>query len=89
MATSCSSSPRIELPSGEHVDRLPQKTSIKSEFGELNVEYTTDGNAFLVTDTLTFTLSRIPPEKYPDFRDFVNSALRAERLRLRVVKSTP
>lgn len=80
---------RIELPSGEHLERLPQKTSIKSEFGELNVEYSADGSAFLVTDTLTFGLSRIPPEKYPGFRDFVNSALRAERQRLRVVKSTP
>lgn len=80
---------RIELPRGMKIDRVPEKTSIKSEFGELQVEYTLDGNALLATHTLSFAVSRIPPEKYPEFRDFVNAALRAERQRLRVQKVAP
>ncbi len=71
------------------IGRLPQKTSIKSEFGEFEVGHSLDGSRVVATETLTFTVSRIPPEKYADFRGFVNSALRAERLRLRVAKNTP
>ena len=89
---------RVELPKGQirvngSVDaeslRVPDKASIKSEFGELHVEYSLNGNILLATQTLSFTVSRIPPEKYPDFRDFVNASLRAERQRLRVQKITP
>jgi hypothetical protein len=80
---------RIELPPGMRIDRVPEKSSIKSEFGELQVEYSLDGNVLLATHTLSFIVSRIPPEKYPDFRDFVNAALRAERQRLRVQKIAP
>jgi hypothetical protein len=80
---------RIELPLGERIDRLPQKTSIKSNFGELEVGFSLDGSTVVAAETLTFTLSRIPPEKYLDFRDFVNSTLRAERQRLRVGKGSP
>jgi hypothetical protein len=79
----------LELPPGMRIDRVPDKTSIKSEFGELEVEYTVSGNTLLATQTLSFTLSRIPPEKYPDFRDFVNASLRAEQRRLRVLKIAP
>ena len=80
---------RIELPPGMRIDRVPDKTSIKSEFGELQVEYSLDGNVLLATQILSFTVSRIPPEKYPEFRDFVNASLRAERQRLRVQKIAP
>jgi hypothetical protein len=80
---------RLELPTGMHVDRVPDKTSIRSEFGELEIEYSVNGNVLAATYTLSFTLSRIPPEKYPGFRDFVNTSLRAEQRRLRVVKIAP
>jgi Domain of Unknown Function with PDB structure (DUF3857)/Transglutaminase-like superfamily len=80
---------RIELPAGMRIERVPEKTSIKSEFGELQVEYSLDGNVLLATQTLSFTVSRVPPEKYPEFRDFVNASLRAERQRLRVQKIVP
>jgi hypothetical protein len=80
---------RFELPAGMRIDRIPDKGSIKSEFGELDVEYSVSENVLIASQTLTFTQSRIPPEKYPEFRDFVNASLRAERQRLRVVKIAP
>ena len=80
---------RIELPLGMRIERVPDKTSIKSEFGDLQVEYSLDGNVLVASQILSFTVSRIPPEKYPGFRDFVNASLRAERQRLRVVKISP
>jgi hypothetical protein len=80
---------RIELPAGMRVESLPNKNSIKSEFGEMEVEYSLSGNILTATHTLSFTESRIPPEKYMEFRDFVNSSLRAEAQRLRIVKVSP
>ena len=78
---------RFDLPVGMKIERVPDKTSIQSEFGALEVEYSVSGNQLLANLTLSFTQSRIPPEKYAEFRDFVNATLRAERLRLRVVKA--
>jgi hypothetical protein len=46
-----------------------------------------DGNALVATQTVSFAESRILPEKYPEFRDFVNSYIRATRRQVRVVKA--
>ncbi len=79
---------RLELPPGMRVESLPAKTSIQSEFGDMEVEYSANANVLVATEILSFTQSRIPPEKYPAFRDFVNSCLRVRQLRLRAVKAT-
>jgi hypothetical protein len=80
---------RLEFPAGMRVERLPDKTSIQSEFGEVAIEYSMSGNVLVATQTVSFAQSRILPDKYPDFRDFVNAYIRATRLRLRVMNSTP
>jgi hypothetical protein len=79
----------IVLPPGMKVDRIPDKTQLKSEFGELAIEYAATGNSLRATETFSFTQSRIPPEKYPAFREYVNGILRLEKQRLRVVKIDP
>jgi len=76
---------RLELPAGMRVERLPEKTSLKSDYGELEIEYSATENVLVANSTLIFMMSRIPAEKYAEFRDFVNSVSRAERLRLRAV----
>jgi hypothetical protein len=80
---------RLELPAGMRIERLPEKASVKSEFGEMTIEYSMSGNVLVATQTVSFTQSRIPPDKYPDFRDFVNAYIRATRQRIRVVNATP
>jgi hypothetical protein len=80
---------RVELPAGMRIERVPDKISLKSELGELSIEYTMAGDVLVASETLSFSRGRIPPEKYPEFRDFVNASIRAERQRLRVVKITP
>ena len=80
---------RLELPVGMRIERLPDKTSIKSDFGEVAIDYSMTGNVLVATQMVSFSQSRIPPDKYPDFRDFVNSYIRATRQRLRVVSATP
>ena len=77
---------RIELPIGMRVEATPNSTHIKSDFGEMDVEYSNTGNVLLATLTLTYTQSRISVEQYPAFRDFLNSCLRAEMLRIHIVK---
>lgn len=77
---------RIELPAGMRIERLPEAASIESEFGTLRTEYVLNGNMLTATHTLSFTSSRVAPEKYADFREFVNRATNLGRQRLRVVK---
>jgi len=79
---------RIELPVGMHIASLPNSTQIKSDFGELDVSYSLDGSTLVASLTLSLTQSRIAPEQYPAFRDFLNSCLRVEMQRLRVVKAS-
>ena len=67
---------------------LPDKTSISSEFGEVTIEYSVSGDALVAMQIVSFTQSRILPDKYPDFRNFVNAYIRATRLRLRMVNAT-
>jgi len=80
---------RLELPSGMRIERIPDNTAVKSEFGEVTIEYSMGGNALLATQTVSFSQSRILPDKYPDFRDFVNTYIRATRQRLRVMNAAP
>jgi hypothetical protein len=78
---------RLELPAGMRIERLPDKNSFKSEFGEVTIEYSMSGDVLVATQTVSFAQSRILPEKYPDFRDFVNAYIRATRQRLRVLNA--
>jgi hypothetical protein len=80
---------RLELPAGMRVERLPDKISVKSEFGEVAIEYSMSGSVLLATQTVSFAQSRILPEKYPGFRDFVNAYIRATRQQVRVINGTP
>jgi hypothetical protein len=80
---------RLELPAGMRVERVPDKLSVKSEFGELAIEYSVAGNLLSAKQTISFVESRISPEKYSNFRDFVNSYLRASRQRVRIVTAAP
>lgn len=79
----------IELPPGLHFGRLPDKASLHSEFGEFETEFSLDGGILVAKQSLSFVHTRIPPEKYAAFRDFVNAILRAESQRLRVVTASP
>jgi hypothetical protein len=78
---------RLELPLGMRVERMPDKIALKSEFGEMTIEYSISGNVLVATQTVSFTQSRISSDKYPDFRDFVNTYIRATRQRLRVMNA--
>ncbi len=79
---------RLELPIGMRVERLPDNVSVQSEFGAMNIDYSVGTDALIATQRVSFTESRIPPEKYPAFRDFVNSYIRATHQRVRVVAAS-
>ncbi|HEX3377656.1 MAG TPA: transglutaminase domain-containing protein [Candidatus Acidoferrales bacterium] len=80
---------REELPVGMKVENVPDKISVKTEFGELTIEYSVNGNVLTASENLSFSQGLILPEKYMEFRDFVNASIRAERQRLRVVTAMP
>jgi Domain of Unknown Function with PDB structure (DUF3857)/Transglutaminase-like superfamily/Domain of Unknown Function with PDB structure (DUF3858) len=79
----------IDLPPGMKIGRIPENAKIQSEFGEADIEYSISGNLLRATQMISYTQSRIPPEKYSAFRDFVVGDMRAERLHLRVEKIVP
>ncbi|MGH9680609.1 MAG: DUF3858 domain-containing protein, partial [Candidatus Acidiferrales bacterium] len=79
----------FDLPPGMRIDRVPENKQATSEFGAFQVEYSESGNTLQVTRTTTYSVSRIPPENYPAFRDFVTGNLRLERQLLRMVKIAP
>jgi hypothetical protein len=76
---------RIMLPAGMRVSGVPEKISVKSDFGSLDVDYSANGNVVLANFALSFTMSRVPPEKYDAFREFVNAVRRAGQVRLRAM----
>jgi hypothetical protein len=78
----------FELPIGMRAERLPEKTTAKSEFGEVSIEYAMNGDALVATQNVSLTESRIPPEKYAEFRDFVNAYLYVSRQSIRIVKAS-
>ena len=78
---------RVELPAGMRIERLPDNVSSKSAFGEIAIDYSSSGTTLIATQTVSFAQSRILPEKYPEFRDFLNAYIRATRQRVRVVKA--
>ncbi len=80
---------REEIPAGMRVESVPDKISVKTEFGELTIEYSVNGNVLTASENLSFSQGLILPEKYMEFRDFVNASIRAERQRLRMVSATP
>ena len=75
---------RIELPPSMKIDRLPDAVSVQSEFGSVQIKYSLSGNVLEVHQALSFTFSRIPPEKFPEFREFINRTRSLGRL-VRVV----
>jgi hypothetical protein len=78
---------RIILPAGMHVGSVPQESSVESDFGSLDVDYSANGNVVLADFDLSFTMSRIPPEKFEAFRGFVNAVRRAGQVRLRAMSA--
>lgn len=78
---------REEMPAGMRPESVPDNLSLKSEFGELTITYSMNGNVLLASENLSFSQGLIAPEKYMEFRDFVNASIRAERQRLRIVAS--
>jgi hypothetical protein len=75
----------IMLPAGMRISGVPASTSLKSDFGSLDVDYSANGNVVRANFLVSFTMSRVPPEKYDAFREFVNAVRRAGQVRLRAM----
>lgn len=54
-------------------ESVPGKISVKTEFGELTIEYSVNGNVLTASENLSFSQGLIVPEKYMEFRDFVSA----------------
>jgi len=75
---------KIELPPGFELDRLPDPVTIETKFGSVRLEYTLTDGVLTTVHEVSYRVSRIAPDQYPAFRNFINQASRLERQRLRI-----
>jgi hypothetical protein len=84
IAESVSGEYEIELPAGYALDRLPDDVELDTEFGSVKLSFEQEDNILRATHDVRYAGTRIPSEKFEEFRKFYNQISRAERLRLRL-----
>jgi hypothetical protein len=76
----------IELPPNSKVDHVPDAVSIQTDFGTIEINYSVQGQTLIASYNAAYSMSRIPVERYDEFRDFLNRGSRLARQRLRIVR---
>jgi hypothetical protein len=77
----------LELPSGWHLDGLPDDVHIQSEFGSFTRQFEESDNVLHSSRSFRLTSARIPSGKYDELRAFTVSVERAESEPLLLVRS--
>lgn len=81
----------VELPEGADLRELPEGGEIRSPFGVFLLSARVEANRLVLEREFSLEASRIAPEAYSDFRDFLRQvdAMAAPRVLLRKVASEP
>lgn len=66
------------LPPGYAPASLPEPVRLQTRFGTYTMVWTQDGSELRVERELAFTVNRIEPPEYPQFREFAASVQRAD-----------
>ncbi len=69
---------RYKLPLGYEPAALPDPTRVQTRFGTFALVWSQNGNELRVERSLSFTMNRIEPPEYPQFRDFATTVQRAD-----------
>lgn len=69
---------RYRLPPGFAPASLPEATRLQTRFGTFSQTWSYEGDELKVERALSFVVSRIEPQEYPEFRDFVTAIQRAD-----------
>lgn len=77
----------IELPPNSKVDRVPDAVSMQTDFGTIEINYSVQEQTLIASYHAAYSMSRIPVERYDEFRNFLNKGSRLARQRLRIVRS--
>jgi transglutaminase-like putative cysteine protease/tetratricopeptide (TPR) repeat protein len=72
------------LPSGAHIESLPDDTNLDTPFGLAAVHYHRQGNELLVKTSVQFRKLRVTPAEYAAFRDFCTQVENAFRSAIKV-----
>jgi tetratricopeptide (TPR) repeat protein/transglutaminase-like putative cysteine protease len=64
----------IVLPPGFEVKSAPPNAKLSSPFGELSLEVVQEASKVIVDAELAVSVSRVSPERYPEFRKFCQAA---------------
>jgi hypothetical protein len=75
------------LPLGFKIDYLPSNVKIESEFGKFSYQLETGNDKIIYTRFLEMKKGKIPQEKFPEFRSFINSVAKKDRELIILVKN--
>lgn len=76
------------LPLGYRVDFIPAKVMLNNEFGEFRFELSVINDKVIYQRYLELNKGIVPLEKFDEFRQFINSAAKADREKIILIKGT-
>ena len=79
---------RYHIPEGIYPEFLPQPVSIKSRFGEYEVNYKLDQNTLLYFRRVRMNKGEFPPESYPELVEFYKNINKADNSKIVFLSKT-
>ncbi len=79
---------RYHIPEGIYPEFLPQPVSIKSRFGEYEVNYKLDQNTLLYLRRVRMNKGKFPPESYPELVEFYKNINKADNSKIVFLSKT-
>ncbi len=67
------------LPTGYKIDTKPVDTNLKSEFGSYSMKFSAFDDRIIFVRNLQLNEGRVSPDKYSEFRKFINAMARSDR----------
>ncbi len=69
---------RVEIPAGWKLQSLPSSYNLKSPFGFFIIEYDLKGHTLIAHRRIRIVGKLVPPDAYPDFKNFIEKAMREQ-----------
>lgn len=77
----------LTVPEGYEVESIPEKEiQISSDYGNYEVKITQEANKVIYSRSLQIKSIDLPAEKYNELRDFYNAIIKADKMKLVLVK---
>lgn len=80
----------INIPNGYAVENIPhQDLSIETEFGKYSIKVEQKEQQLIYTRTMESKAFTLPKERYEDYRQFIKSVVKADKMKIVLVRNQP